>query len=208
MFELAVSLGPEHPFTGHVLRTGDLGPLRLSDFWSRRRQLAAPIHRRFYKRVGIGWLLTLLSVRGDRYCAINLGRPFTAPDFSQRDREVLGLLEPHLRLALDAAERETAAQEADASALAGLGLSARECDVAGWLARGRTNGEIASILSLRSRTVEKHVERILDKLGVENRTKAAQVVLGRRGARPVSEPADALELVRRVLRPDRTRRVL
>ena len=51
--------------------------------------------------------------------------------------------------------------------------------MAAWLARGRTNGEIARILAMQPRTVEKHVERILIKLGVENRTAAAMVVGGR-----------------------------
>lgn len=54
-----------------------------------------------------------------------------------------------------------------------FGLSERESDVLIWLARGKTNEDIATILQISSRTVSKHVENILAKLAVENRTAAA-----------------------------------
>jgi DNA-binding CsgD family transcriptional regulator len=53
------------------------------------------------------------------------------------------------------------------------GLTTREAEVLTWVARGKTNSEIASILSVRLRTVKKHMERIFQKLGVESRTAAA-----------------------------------
>ena len=56
------------------------------------------------------------------------------------------------------------------------GLTSREQDVAGWLAEGKTNPEIASILRISVRTAEKHVENILVKLAVENRTTAAVLI--------------------------------
>ena len=43
----------------------------------------------------------------------------------------------------------------------------------GWLARGKSNRDIAAILGLSPRTVTKHVEQIFAKIGVENRTAAA-----------------------------------
>lgn len=42
-----------------------------------------------------------------------------------------------------------------------------------WVARGRANHAIATILGLSERTVEKHLERIYAKLNVWNRTEAA-----------------------------------
>jgi DNA-binding CsgD family transcriptional regulator len=56
--------------------------------------------------------------------------------------------------------------------LMGLGLTARESEVLHWLAEGKTNEAIAIILGIALRTVEKHVENILAKLGVENRVEA------------------------------------
>ncbi len=52
-------------------------------------------------------------------------------------------------------------------------LTPRETEVLAWLAEGKSNGEIAAILGLAAGTVKLHVQRILDKLGVENRTAAA-----------------------------------
>jgi DNA-binding CsgD family transcriptional regulator len=54
-----------------------------------------------------------------------------------------------------------------------LGLTCREAEVALWLAEGKTNAEISMILNIGVRTVDKHLEHILDKLRVENRTTAA-----------------------------------
>jgi DNA-binding NarL/FixJ family response regulator len=54
-----------------------------------------------------------------------------------------------------------------------LGLTARESEVLLWLAHGKANRDIAAILDLSPRTVDKHLEQIYGKLGVENRTSAA-----------------------------------
>jgi DNA-binding NarL/FixJ family response regulator len=89
---------------------------------------------------------------------------------------VLNLLQPHLQRAY------ANAQLVDASLRAGrldpdraqrLGLTKREAEVAHWLAEGKTNAEIGRILGTATRTVEKHVEHLLTKLHVENRTTAA-----------------------------------
>jgi DNA-binding CsgD family transcriptional regulator len=58
----------------------------------------------------------------------------------------------------------------------GWGLTPRELEVATWLTLAKNNPEIAVILGMGRRTVEKHVERILEKLGVENRTAAALLI--------------------------------
>ena len=51
-------------------------------------------------------------------------------------------------------------------------LTPRERDVIHWLTEGKRDREIALILGLSPRTVEKHVCHILEKLGVETRTAA------------------------------------
>jgi DNA-binding CsgD family transcriptional regulator len=57
-------------------------------------------------------------------------------------------------------------------------LTQRQIEVLSWVARGKTNGEVAKILSLKPKTIGKYLERIFPKLGVENRTAAASFVLG------------------------------
>jgi DNA-binding NarL/FixJ family response regulator len=56
-----------------------------------------------------------------------------------------------------------------------LGLTIREGEVLSWLSKGKTNRDIAQILGLSPRTVDKHLEQIYSKLGVENRTAAAAI---------------------------------
>ena len=46
-----------------------------------------------------------------------------------------------------------------------------------WIARGKSNRDIGEILGLSPRTVNKHLEQIYQKLGVENRASAAVVAL-------------------------------
>ncbi len=56
-------------------------------------------------------------------------------------------------------------------------LTGRELQVLGWIAKGKSNRDAADILGLSTRTVDKHLEGIYAKLGVENRTAAAALVL-------------------------------
>lgn len=56
-------------------------------------------------------------------------------------------------------------------------VTGREADVLVWIANGKTNREIGQILEMSPRTVNKHLEQIFRKLGVENRTSAAAVTL-------------------------------
>jgi DNA-binding response OmpR family regulator/DNA-binding CsgD family transcriptional regulator len=52
-------------------------------------------------------------------------------------------------------------------------LTMRESEVLMWIAKGKSNKDIGDILGLSSRTVNKHLEQIYVKLGVENRASAA-----------------------------------
>jgi DNA-binding CsgD family transcriptional regulator len=56
-------------------------------------------------------------------------------------------------------------------------LSRRELEALAWVAQGKTNSELATILGISLSTAKKHVEHILDKLGVETRTAAASIAL-------------------------------
>lgn len=87
---------------------------------------------------------------------------------SQRNRELLLLLEekhPGLVPSLDAYQ-----------------LTPREMEVLTWVAKGKTNRDIADILGMSPRTVNKHLEHIFVKLGVETRSAAAALMIGKFGA--------------------------
>ncbi len=62
-------------------------------------------------------------------------------------------------------------------ALASLALTPREAEVLFWISQGKSNQDIGIILGAKTGTICKHVEHILDKLNVENRTAAAVVAL-------------------------------
>jgi DNA-binding response OmpR family regulator/DNA-binding CsgD family transcriptional regulator len=52
-------------------------------------------------------------------------------------------------------------------------LTPREAQVLSWVSRGKSNRDVGAILGLSPRTVNKHLEQIYIKMGVENRTAAA-----------------------------------
>ena len=51
-------------------------------------------------------------------------------------------------------------------------LTLREREVLHWVAGGKTDRDVATILSISPRTVQKHLQRVYQKLGVETRTAA------------------------------------
>ncbi len=95
-------------------------------------------------------------------------------DVEVRVLRVAGEAEPGV-LELSAPDRATPA------ALLALGLTPREAEVLFWVSEGKTNAEVGVILNSARRTVEKHVEHILEKLGVENRSAAIREALRVRG---------------------------
>jgi len=62
-------------------------------------------------------------------------------------------------------------------AFASLKLTPREAEVLFWISQGKSNHDIGVILGAKTGTICKHVEHILGKLNVENRTAAAVVAL-------------------------------
>lgn len=74
-------------------------------------------------------------------------------------------------------------EESDASVIASIGdafrLTAREAEVLYWVVKGKINRDIADIVGASPATVKKHLEHVFAKLGVETRTAAAAMVMGR-----------------------------
>lgn len=100
----------------------------------------------------------------------------TAPrplQIDRGDRRLTGRVITHVQPTRFVIVLEEQGQTIDPRRLAPLGLTTREAEVLHWVAQGKTNPEIGMILSLSARTVQKHLERIFQKLGVETRTAAA-----------------------------------
>ena len=118
----------------------------------------------------------LLATLADPAMEVRRGTPLAAP---AQGRQVL--LRPigrsgseELLVGIEAAEEDAG----DARLRSRFGLTAREAEVLVWIARGKSNRDIGEILALSPRTVNKHLEHIYVKLGVENRASAAAVALG------------------------------
>jgi len=74
-------------------------------------------------------------------------------------------------------------EESDASAveslIAAFRLTQREAEVLYWVVQGKTSKDIGDILGSSPRTVNKHLEHVFEKLGVETRTAAANLAMSR-----------------------------
>jgi DNA-binding NarL/FixJ family response regulator len=92
--------------------------------------------------------------------------PLVARRFAERDRDDLQMF-----------VLEERGSPPGPAALMQLGVTAREAEVLYWIAQGKSNPDIATILGANVRTVHKHVEHIFQKLGLETRNAAMLVAL-------------------------------
>ena len=60
---------------------------------------------------------------------------------------------------------------------ANLRLTRREAEVLLWVSYGKSNGDISEVLDISPRTVQKHLEHVYEKLGVETRSAAAAIAI-------------------------------
>lgn len=182
----------EHPLVRyHAIERGP-DTHRISDSVAFARFRETALYSDYYRRVGLDHAVALpLWVDDELLVSFVLNR--RKRDFSDHDREVLEMLRGVLsalfrrmialqraregRSQLDRVLGSASAPAPDAR----WGLTARERDVLHWLARGKTDHAIAEILEISPRTVHKHLQRIYEKLGVENRTAAVVRAFGARG---------------------------
>ena len=110
--------------------------------------------------------------------------------FNERDCARLELLRPHLAFLYRHACQPAPAPPPEPGP---PGLTPREHEVMHWLACGKTDAEIAALLSISPRTVQKHLEHVYVKLGVETRTAAVMRALAISGiGGPGRAPRSAL----------------
>ena len=110
--------------------------------------------------------------------AVEYGCGLRHGSFSGRDRAIVSLIEPYAARVLLRASGALALQPS----VVGGGLTRREAEVLDWVARGKSNAEVAAILFVAPGTVKKHLDNIYDKLSVGSRTEAAAVAFAARSA--------------------------
>jgi len=115
--------------------------------------------------------LTARGERNDLRAGMNLGaddyltKPATAS-------ELLAAIEARLKRETQRPPAEFAPDFSSPAPLVALGLTGREAEVLLWVAQGKSNAEISSILGAAENTVKKHLQNIFEKLGVDSRNAA------------------------------------
>lgn len=251
-------IADEHPVCSRHNR-GDFRALKLSDFMSLQQLKRTHVYAVWFRPVGVDRELNVAIPSPPWHTKTFLFDRHPGRDFTERDRLVLDLLQPHfgrlwraaqtrqrLRAALVALEWESehqargvivlapggraevvspaarrlvreyfrASRETDLppaladwlesgsrrmrrqrddrrltidrcgdallleEARGELGLTARERQILAWVARGKTNAEVAETLWVAPSTVRKHLENVYAKLGVRTRTAAVTRFLG------------------------------
>jgi DNA-binding NarL/FixJ family response regulator len=111
--------------------------------------------------------LTAKGEKDDLRNGMNLG----ADDYLTKpvaNADLVRAIEARLRRS-EQQVREFKPDFSSAAPLVKLGLTPRAAEALLWLAQGKTNSDIATILGITESTVKKHVQEMFDKLGVETR---------------------------------------
>ena len=155
----------EHPLVRfHGYQGGGVAQ-RISDSVPFAKFRESALYNEYYRRVRIDHAVALpIYVRDGLLVSFVLNR--ARRDFSDRERALLDLLRPYLAKLY----RKTSALGA---------LTAREAEALRWVAAGKSDAQIGAILGVSARTVQKHLQRVYEKLGVESRTAAAMRASGR-----------------------------
>jgi DNA-binding CsgD family transcriptional regulator len=177
-----------HPAYAAILN-GAHGAFRLSDFMTLRELRRTAFFSEIFEPFGVQHEIVLSLEVPNHVAGFSLSRD---RDFSDEEVTLAQLIGPQIARAHMNAQNLTALREArdHCARLPGpedftsFGLTPREAEVLHWLVQGKRDGEIAQIIKCSDRTVQKHVQKILAKLCVENRTAAAAEALRRKNAPP------------------------
>jgi DNA-binding CsgD family transcriptional regulator len=174
-------LAHEHPLITHYAQTRESQPLRISDFLTLAQFRKLDLHNELFLPLRVNYQMAV-TIPSPSQLVIGIAFNRSHKDFSERERALLAAIRPHLIQAYrNASERDTLEKRAETAeralwstpATALASLTRREHDVLVLVADGKTNMQIAHQLLLSSRTVQKHLEHVYDKLGVRTRTAAA-----------------------------------
>jgi len=116
--------------------------------------------------------LTAKGEKDDLRSGMNLG----ADDYLTKpvaNAELVQAIEMRLRRSEQQAKREFKPDFSSSEPLLSLGLTPRAAEALLWLAQGKSNSDIATILGITESTVKKYVQEMFGKLGVETRGAAA-----------------------------------
>jgi DNA-binding CsgD family transcriptional regulator len=156
----------DHPLVREHGRNPRAVTRRIGELLSEGQFRRTPLYNDYYRVIGINHVMAV-PIHVDARLLVSFVLNRSGYGFSDRDREVLELMRPLLgnlyRLSTTALSPTPALTPE---------LTPREREVLSWVAAGKTDRDIASILGMSPRTVHKHLQHVYEKLGVETRTAA------------------------------------
>ena len=159
----------EHPLIRHFNdRNVSMRSMTISDFLSDEEYRKTELYTEVYQSLGFNYQIGIQFV-DDSGCQYTLGCSRIEGDFDEADRELLNLLYPHFLKAIKC--NQLIGQRLNQLRTAAK-LTPRESDALFWLSEGKTNPEMAQILGISSRTVDKTLQYLYRKLGFANRAAA------------------------------------
>jgi DNA-binding CsgD family transcriptional regulator len=161
---------PTHPVVRGMHMGGSYkrldGVYEMRDFFSHLEVKEAAIYRDAFRHVDAQYqLVTHFGFTGEFGVILSAN---CHRNFRETQRRILAVLRDHFSVACRC-QQERRRQQQQFGRKFIDSLTQRESQTLQWVRQGKTNGEIAIILGISPRTVEKHVAAILEKLGYENR---------------------------------------
>jgi len=178
--------GSQNPLVARIERTRDGRVFRFSDVVTPAELHALDLYRKLYAPIGLEHQIAF-TLPSPSQTIIGVALSRRERDFSDLERDLLELARPHLIQAYNNAMRYSRLMRARLDSplrvdrahvdLLGRGLTRREVQVVRLVANGCSDREIAAILEISHRTVQKHLQRCYAKLGVHDRAQAAALAL-------------------------------
>ena len=181
---LLLQLFPQNP-VAPGLRKGARGVLSINEFVTQREFERTALFNEIMRPIDVRFQLFVPLELPGYVATVSVNR--RSPFFRGEIRK-LRLFAPHLVRAHSNARaitrlRSLASDVPQLDLLRDLGLTPRESHIMHWLIQGKRDSEISEILNSKTRTVEKHVQHIFARLGVETRTAAALMAVERTALR-------------------------
>jgi DNA-binding CsgD family transcriptional regulator len=180
----------QNPIAAYFLRTRDGRATRFSDLITRRELHQLDLYREVYRPLAVEYQIAFtLPSAAERILGVALSR--SKRDFTATERDLLNLARPYLIQAYRNALAHTDLMRASGASvsidvLRPLGLTERQAEMLQLIAMGYSSEHAATVLGIRVRTAQKHLERCYRTLGVNSRSEASRVAwAASRAAMPI-----------------------
>jgi DNA-binding CsgD family transcriptional regulator len=151
--------------------------LRESDFFTEEEFFALPIVKESFLPSDAHHIMAIVMQHDGYVVTVSGHRVANRPPFSDRERDLLEAYRPYVLHNYRQAQERTVAKltPADRLRFAFPELTPRQLEVASWIARGKSNEDIAEILDVGIDAIKAHVKAIHEKIGADGRLATAVI---------------------------------